>query len=255
MHIEQQKQADMVMKISLLSPKYIKIITNCAKENEILMITTLQQDLAAFKGEFMAKLPKDKADIMARADADLAATSILAMALKAGDKAPDFTLPAACGLKVSLYETLKNGPAIIVFYRGGWCPYCNLELRTYQRLLPEIRKSGAQLMAISPQNPDGSLTTQEKNALAYPVLSDTGNQAAKAFGILFDLPAYLSNLYAGFGNDLTKINAAGTWQLPLPATFVIGQDGVIIKAFVETDYRERMEPAKALAAIKVKQAA
>lgn len=216
-------------------------------------MSTLKTDLEAFKSEFMAKLPKDKAEIMARADIDLAATDILKHALKAGDKAPDFTLPDAAGRKVSLAETLKQGPAILVFYRGGWCPYCNLELRAYQRVLPEIRNAGAQLIAISPQSPDASLTTQEKNALAYPVLSDTGNMASKAFGILFDMPDYLSNLYAGFGNDLTKINAAGTWQLPLPATYVIGQDGIILKAFVETDYRMRMEPKEALAVLKIKE--
>lgn len=212
-------------------------------------MSTLQQDLDAFKAEFTAKLSKEKADIMNRADADLAATDIMNRALKAGNTAPDFFLPDATGRKISLYETLKQSPVILVFYRGGWCPYCNLELRAYQRLLPEIRKAGAQLIAISPQTPDASLSTQEKNALAYPVLSDAGNAAAKAFGILFDMPAYLSELYAGFGNDLTMINEAGTWALPLPATYVIGQDGKILKAFVETDYRVRMEPQTALDAI------
>ena len=212
-------------------------------------MSTLQQDLDAFKAEFTAKLSKEKADIMSRADADLAATDILKRALKAGDTAPDFLLPDATGKKISLKETLTHGPVILIFYRGGWCPYCNLELRAYQRLLPEIRKSGAQLIAISPQTPDASLSTQEKNALAYPVLSDTENMAAKSFGILFDMPAYLSELYAGFGNDLEKINAAGTWALPLPATYVIGQDSKILKAFVETDYRVRMEPQEAVNAI------
>lgn len=212
-------------------------------------MSTLQQDLNAFKTEFMAKLSKEKADVMKRADADLAATDILKRALKAGDIAPDFVLPDATGKMISLKETLTQGPAIVVFYRGGWCAYCNLELRAYQRLLPEIRKAGAQLIAISPQTPDASLTTQEKNALAYPVLSDTGNTAAKTFGILFDMPAYLSELYAAFGNDLAKINAAGTWALPVPATYVIGKDGKILSAYVETDYRVRMEPQEALSIV------
>lgn len=218
-------------------------------------MNTLQQDLHAFKTEFTAKLSKEKAEIMQRADAELAATDILKKALKAGDVAPDFILPDATGRRISLYDTLKQSPVILVFYRGGWCPYCNLELRAYQRLLPEIRKSGAQLIAVSPQTPDASLSTQEKNALAYPVLSDTQNQAAKAFGILFDLPAYLSELYASFGNDLTTINEAGTWALPLPATYVIAQDGTIIKSFIETDYRVRMEPKEALSALVNKKAA
>jgi peroxiredoxin len=217
-------------------------------------MSTLKQYLNAFKSEFIAKLPQEKADIMKRADVELAATDILKRALNVGDTAPDFILPDATGRKISLYETLKQSPVILVFYRGGWCPYCNLELRAYQRLLPEIRKYGIQLIAISPQTPDASLSTQEKNALSYLVLSDTKNQASKSFGILFNLPAYLSELYAGFGNDLTKINDAGTWALPLPATYVIGQDGKIIKSFVETDYRVRMEPQEALTALKAKRA-
>lgn len=212
-------------------------------------MSTLQNDLDAFKAEFVTKLPKEKAAIMNRADAELAASTILQAALKAGDVAPDFTLPDATGRRISLYDTLKQSPVILVFYRGGWCPYCNLELRAYQRLLPEIRNSGAQLIAISPQTPDASLSTQEKNALAYPVLSDSDNQTAKNFGILFNLPAYLSALYAEFDVDLSKINQAGTWALPLPATYVIGQDGKIVKAFVETDYRVRLEPKAALAAL------
>lgn len=125
-------------------------------------MNSLQEDLDAFKREFLNKFPKGKADIMARANAELAARNVVKNALKAGDKAPAFTLPAACGRDVSLYETLQQGPTIVTFYRGGWCPYCNLALRAYERLLPEIRKAGVLLLAISLQNPDESLSTQEK---------------------------------------------------------------------------------------------
>lgn len=210
---------------------------------------SLKTELDQFRTEFLTKFPAEKAAIMAQADAELAATHIEQSALKRGDKAPNFTLPDATGKSVSLSETLKNGPTIVVFYRGGWCPYCNIELRAYQRLLPEIQKAGGQLIAISPQSPDNSLGTAEKNALAYPVLSDTKTDVAKAFGILFTLPDYLQRLYAELGNDLPVINSAGSWTLPVPATFVIDTDGTILAHHVDTDYRARMEPKAALDAI------
>lgn len=212
-------------------------------------MNTLQQDLENFKAEFAARQPQAAVDLIEQADADLIASNIVQKALKTGDKAPDFSLPDAAGRKISLNETLQHGPVILIFYRGGWCPYCNLELRAYQRSLPEIHQAGAQLIAVSPQTPDASLSTREKNALAFPVLSDTDNQVAIAFGILFDLPEYLAKLYARFGIDLPKVNNVKTWTLPLPATYVIGQDGTILKSFVETDYRIRMEPSEALAAL------
>lgn len=210
---------------------------------------SLKDELEQFRREFLAKFPKEKTAIMAQADDELAASQITKNALKTGDVAPDFWLPDATGKKISLQETLTHGPVILVFYRGGWCPYCNLELRAYQRLLPEIREAGAQLLAVSPQSPDASLSTQEKNALVYPVLSDVSAQAATAFGVLFTLPDYLQELYASLGTDLAHINSTGGWVLPVPATYVIGQDGRILAHHVEIDYRTRMEPQAALEVI------
>lgn len=210
---------------------------------------SLQAELDQFKAQFLAKFPAEKAAVMARADEELAATQLEQSALAVGDKAPSFILPDAAGKPVALAELLKHGPTIVIFYRGGWCPYCNIELRAYQRLLPEIQKAGGQLIAISPQSPDSSMSTLEKNALAYPVLSDTKTDVAKAFGVLFTLPLYLQELYAKLGNDLPTINSAGEWTLPVPATFVIGADGVILARHVDTNYRNRMEPQDALDAI------
>ncbi len=210
---------------------------------------TLLAELNSFKNEFLMKFPKDKAKIMADADEELIASNFLAKALKTGDTVANFILPDASGRLVSLYETLKQGPVILVFYRGGWCPYCNLELRAYQRLLPQIRDAGVQLMAISSQSPDASLSTQEKNALAYPVLSDGRNSAASSFGILFKLPPTLAALYKELGHDLPKLHSAGTWELPVPATYVISQNHTILHHDVDVDYRKRMEPADALAVI------
>lgn len=210
---------------------------------------SLKDELDQFKAEFLAKFPKDKAAIMARADMELAQNQVTKNARKTGDKAPDFSLPDASGKLVSLRESLSQGPVILIFYRGGWCPYCNLELRAYQRLLPEIRKAGGQLIAVSPQSPDESLSTQEKNTLAYPVLSDIKNEAARAYGVLFDLPDYLQTLYTELGHGMDKMNATGEWVLPVPATYVIAQDGTIALHYVDIDYRTRLEPQVALEAV------
>ncbi|XVJ68433.1 MAG: AhpC/TSA family protein [Rhizobacter sp.] len=124
-----------------------------------------------------------------------------------------------------------------------------MELRAWQERLPALRHRGAQLVAISPQSPDNSLTTAEKNQLAFPVLSDTALQAARTFGIDFTLPPSLVDLYASVGNDLPVINNNGLWVLPIPATYVIDHQGRIAFAHIEADYRERAEPEAVLAVV------
>lgn len=213
-------------------------------------MTTLASELQDFRTAFMGKAPAEIREMMARADLDLAASGIVEKAKRAGDAAPDFALPDAHGAAVSLAALLKNGPVVASFYRGGWCPYCNLELRALQRSLPELKELGASLVAISPQTPDESLSTAEKNALAFPVLSDTGSKTARAFGIAFDLAEELRPIYAKFGHALPDRNGDESWTLPIPATFVIAQDGTIALAFIDTDYRKRLEPADILAALR-----
>jgi peroxiredoxin len=174
---------------------------------------------------------------------DLVASGLSASALREGDVAPDFSLPDARGHVVALKTLLDHGPVVISFYRGGWCPFCNLELRSLQRVLPEIVQMGASLVAISPQLPDNSLSTQEKNQLTFPVLSDVGNIEAKRFGIVFTLPTALVEANRATGRDLVEINGeAGAAQLPMPATFVIDKSGVIRLAFVEEDWSKRLDP-------------
>jgi peroxiredoxin len=211
---------------------------------------SLQEELDRFRREFLAKVPAEVPATMARADAELAVQQVTRSALKAGDTAPDFTLPDAAGRPVSLYETLGRGPVILIFYRGGWCPYCNLQLRAYQRLLPSIHEAGGQLLAVSPQSPDASLSTRERNELAYPVLSDVRNEATRAFGVLYTLPDYLRRLYTELGHGLEGINASREPVLPVPATHVIDPSRRIVASHVEIDYRTRMEPQAALDALK-----
>jgi peroxiredoxin len=210
---------------------------------------SLKTELDAFRSEFMAQVPPEIRDAMIRADLDLAASGISQRALKAGDRAPDFTLPDARGGPLRLKNLLATGPVVLSFYRGSWCPYCNLELRALQQALPEITRLGAKLVAVSPQTPDESLSTAEKNALAFPVLSDLGSGAAKAFGIAYDLAEELRPIYTRFGHALPDKNGDESWVLPIPATYVIDKDGTIALAFVDVDYRSRLEPAEILAAL------
>jgi peroxiredoxin len=210
---------------------------------------SLTEELADFVAGFNLRAPADRRAAMETATRELAASGLAERARGIGDTAPDFTLPDATGQTVALRDLLAHGSVVLTFYRGGWCPYCNLELRAYQRILPELNALGASLVAISPQIPDKSLSTAEKNALTFPVLSDVGLHVAAAFGLAFDLPAELQPFYAASGNVLPVVNGDGAWRLPIPATYVIGKDGRIMLASVDPDYRNRLDPMEVLAAL------
>jgi peroxiredoxin len=210
---------------------------------------TLASELQTFRTAFMGKAPVEIREMMTRADLELLASGILDRTKRSGEAAPDFDLPDARGGRVTLSSLLSSGPVVVSFYRGGWCPYCNLELRALQRVLPELKQLGATLVAISPQTPDKSLSTAEKNDLAFPVLSDAGSNTARAFGIAFDLAEELRPIYAKFGHALPDKNGDDSWVLPIPATFVIAQNGTIAFAYVDIDYRSRIEPSDIIAAL------
>jgi len=209
-------------------------------------MSTLVQQLADYQAGFKQRVPAERVGMMEAATAQLRATGIESTALRVGAELPALTLPDATGKPVDLKVLNASGPLVIVFYRGGWCPYCNLELREWQRLLPQLQALGVTLVAISPQTPDSSLSTSERNELAFPVLSDSSLAAASAFGIAFTLSPELVELYAGVGNDLPTLNGNGHWVLPVPATYVIDQGGVVTFAHVQADYRQRAEPAEVL---------
>lgn len=168
-----------------------------------------------------------------------------AKGLKIGDIAPDFSLPNAIGKKISLSETLKQGIVILKFYRGEWCPICNLDLREVQKHLPEIKALGAAMLAISPQNPDGALTAKEKNDLDFEVLSDATQKVIKAYNLQFDPGEDYHNR-----RDLTLLNGDGSKTIPVPATFIINTDGIIVAAHVEANYTQRMGTSEILEALK-----
>lgn len=210
---------------------------------------SLTQQLADYKAGFIQRVPADRVAMMEAATADLKKTGIETRALRVGDHAPELVLPDATGRSVHLSGLWAAGPLVVIFYRGGWCPYCNLELRAWQQHLDRLGSLGGSLVAVSPQTPDNSLSTAEKNELAYPVLSDSALSAAQSFGIAFELPKSLIDLYASVGNDLPVLNGNGLWMLPIPATYVIGRDGRVLYAHVEADYRMRAEPEHVLRAL------
>lgn len=218
------------------------------------MSTTLTRQLADYKAGFIQRAAPERVAMMENATADLRATGIEKSALQVGDRAPDITLPDGLGRPVRLADLWRQGPLVVIFYRGGWCPYCNLELRAWQQHLPSLATHGARLVAVSPQSPDNSLSTAKKNQLAYSVLSDSSLQAAHGFGIAFQMPQPLIDLYTRAGNDLPGLNGNGQWVLPLPATYVIGRDGRIAYAHIEADYRDRAEPEDVLARLRVLEA-
>jgi peroxiredoxin len=212
---------------------------------------SLQARLDAFKADFEAgrppyNVPFSVIEVMRRATRELIASGLAQHALKAGDVAPSFTLSDPEGAPVSSADLLAKGPLVVSFYRGVWCPYCNLELQALQAALPEFRKAGAGLVAISPQTPVNSRKSVRENKLGFPILSDTRNAVAEAFGLRFELPDYLIELYKNLKNDLPNFNGDDSWSLPMPARYVIGQDGVIRYAEVNPDYTRRPEPGDML---------
>lgn len=216
---------------------------------------TLQDRLDAFKADFIAGKPPYNAPpeihpIMARATAELIASGAATRALKAGDRAPDFLLAAPDGTLVSSAELLERGPLVVSFYRGVWCPYCNLELQALQASLPQFTDAGAHLVAISPQTRANSRKSMRENGLDFPILSDRENDVAAAFGLRFALPDYLVALYKSRGNDLAVTNDDPSWTLPMPGRFVISPDGMIVYAEVNPDYTRRPEPSDMLPAIR-----
>lgn len=212
-------------------------------------MTSLNAELRAFYEARRQQIPDEVRQVMLRAGQELAASGQDTRALAAGDRAPRFALPSATGRTVSLDDLLADGPVVLTFYRGAWCPYCNIALRGLQQRHADITARGARLVAVSPQVPDESLTLVEKHGLAFDVLSDVGSGTAGQYGLAFDLPDDLAAVYDRLGFELERVNGGHPRTLPLPATYVIDRGGVIRWAFVATDYTTRAEPSDILAAL------
>lgn len=204
--------------------------------------SSLTQEIEKLKADLAQAYP-DAASLFETHIEALARSGIAEHGLKQGARAPDFALLSATGKLVALSNLLHQGPVVLTFYRGEWCPYCNLQLRAYQKALPAIEEWGATLVAVSPQTPDSSLTTVQKKELTFPVLSDPHNMVARQYGLVFSLPEALRPLYQQSGSDLSVFNGDASWELPMAGTFVIDQSGRVRLAFVNADYTHRLEPA------------
>ena len=208
---------------------------------------SLKEELAEYRAGWFKRVPAARQAIMERHIAELR-NGLAKTALKVGDHAPTIKLRNVRGETVDVSALLKKGPVIVTFYRGGWCPYCNLELRAFQRVLPEIKAAGATLVAISPEKPDDTLSTAEKNALTFEVLSDIDQKVGRAFRLVYQFTEELKSAYEGFGLDIpAKNGSASEWALPISATYVIDRDGKIIYSCTDPDYRDRADPSEILA--------
>jgi len=182
--------------------------------------------------------------------ADALAKELPDPGLKVGAKAPEINLKNAFGKKISLYAELKKGPVILVFYRGAWCPFCNLHLHVLQKNIPNFKKYNAQLIAVTPQKPDKSAGQIKKDKFPFEVLSDTDSQVMKAYNLYYELNDELVKVYKKHDLDVEAFNGKGRNVLPVPGTFVINGKGIIRGAHAETDYKERMEPEEILNILK-----
>jgi peroxiredoxin len=207
---------------------------------------TIAEQVAGHHSASAGQLPADVVEAFAAEQRNLKAGGLASATAGPGDRMPDGNLLDVAGQPTSLAEALGSRAGVIVFYRGGWCPYCNIALRTYQaQLVPALAGRGIPLVAISPQTPDGSLSTKETKELTFTVLSDPGNQIAGQLGLLTAPSDGARAAQLQLGLDLTKVNADGTTALPI----LVDASGVIRWIDVHRDYTTRTEPDEVLQAI------
>ena len=211
--------------------------------------SSFQHELAATAQHLATVLPAPAAATIDRGIYAVAASGQASQALAVGQPAPDFTLPGADGQPVRLAGLLASGPVVLTFYRGNWCPYCNVQLRAYQQALPALTRLGATLVAVSPQIPDFTALTAQEKELTFPVLSDVGNHVARQYGLAFGVGEAVGNTLRSLGIDLTSFNGTEADELPLTATFVIAPDGTVAWQWVEANFKHRADPADIVRAV------
>ena len=204
--------------------------------------TLLADDIKSFQDELIPTITEDTLNTLMSELQGLISTGIAEKSISKGNAFPAFDLPNADSESRTLNTFLSNGPLVISFYRGAWCPYCNLEINALQKRLPDIIAAGGQLVAISPQTPDKSVDQISNTQLTFEVLSDVGNKLAKDCGLVFTLPESLRPIYQAWQIDIPGHNGDDSFELPVPATFIIDAEGVIRYAFADMDYTKRLEP-------------
>jgi len=216
------------------------------------MNTTMKEQSLELQNQLKDQVPSEILKVFLEYAEKLGKVDFATRSRTIGDKAPEFELLNATGELISLKETLNNGPVVLTYYRGNWCPWCNLQLKTLQvSLLPEMNSLGANLIAISPQTPDNSLSMKEKNELAFHVLSDQNNKVAEKYGLVFEIDKnVIKNAYNKIDLSIPFFNGTNNWKIPVTGTFVIDQNGIIQSSYVNGDFRYRQEPLVIIEALK-----
>ncbi|HDN9023625.1 peroxiredoxin-like family protein [Aeromonas veronii] len=208
---------------------------------------TLEQKIKEYDAIKRTKVPGDVLAVMEGATEALRTSGLGQGAFVTGDQFPDFALPDQHGVVRPLSHYLAEGPVVLNIYRGGWCPYCNLEMQALNIALPEFVKRGVTLLGLTPEMPTTAQDTLTANELAITVLSDEGNRVSASLGLVFELPEVLRPIYERFGIDIPASNGDDSFTLPVPATYILGQDRVARYHFVNVDYTQRAEPTQLIA--------
>ncbi len=207
-------------------------------------MSTLKNEIDAYNTAKEKRVPSEILATMAQSTEDLKESGIENRALSSGDIMPDFALPNQNGEQRRLSDYLIKSPIVLSVYRGGWCPYCNLEMKALHDVLSDIEAHGARLVGLSPETPDKAMSTAERHEIDIDILTDTGNQIAEKLGLVFKLPQALRSIYEKIGIDIPASNGDDSFKLPVPATYIIDQDRTILFDFVNADYTERLEPSE-----------
>jgi len=207
----------------------------------------LSDAIDGYNEEKKRKMAPEVLATMAQATEELVNSGIENRALRSGDSIPDFELPDQNGNLRRFYDYLAESRVVLNIYRGGWCPYCNMEMKALHDVLAEIEAQGARLIGMAPETPDKAMATAERHQMPIDILSDQGNRVAEQLGLVFTLPETLRSIYQKNGLDIPAYNGDETFKLPLPATYILDTDGKVLFDFVDADYTRRLEPAEIVA--------
>ncbi len=246
MHFTPKTIISMMPLATLLLAMLVDVNAHAA-ENIASYEEKTKQSMEKMKKKRTTWTAEDKA--IMKAAKDKLANELPNPGLPAGNKAPNFMLENAFGETIELNKELAKGPVVLIFYRGAWCPYCNLHLHALKKNLPEFEKYGAQVIAITPQSPDKSAEQVKKDGFPFQVLSDSTASVMKDYKLYFELPSELMRVYKEHGLDVEEFNGKGGNGLPTPGAFIIDENGIIRTMQAEVDYKSRMAPEAIIAAL------
>lgn len=210
--------------------------------------SSLGEALSQRKKTFMEKMPKEVIDLYEKNINDIKASGLTKKALGVGDKVPDVSV-SLDGKQVPLSKIYGVGPVVLKFYRGGWCPYCMLELKHYETANKDFRAAGSQIIALAPDTAAEIRKTKTQNSLSYDIVGDDHQAIARKFGLVYKVDDKIVQSLKSRGIDLSVYQGHNDLELAIPATYVVGKDGRVEFAYVEADYRLRAEPSVVLKAV------